>query len=292
MRKIFLILNLFCVLCLLLFVSVPKSQAQQSCSVTPTSTDSVTSTVTISQTGSYVVWSRLLAPDTINNSYFLQIDGGCAIIVGDGNIPVNTWTWVNYQNGNSASPINLSLTSGDHTVTMTSREGGVGIDRVLFTQDTSCIPTGTGDNCAVVPTMTPQPTVLPTVIPTTIIVTPTSIPTLRPTPTPTPVIHIPTPTPTPSDKIPPSITITSPKNGSSVKRGTTVTISANASDNVKVQKVQFLVNGASLCTITSSPYNCKWNVPQSIGVTYTIVGKAYDAAGNTNSASIKVTSSR
>jgi hypothetical protein len=175
------------------------ANAQTSCAVTPTGSDSETTTVTISADGTYYVWSRLLAPDSVDNSYFLQIDGGCAIVVGDAtSIPVNTWTWVNYQDGNTSSITSFPLTEGDHILKLTEREGGVGLDSILFTQDQTCVPTGTGDNCMI--TNTPVATVTPTTLPT---LTPTPTPTATPiptdTPTPTPTnTPIPTPTNTPT----------------------------------------------------------------------------------------------
>ena len=42
---------------------------------------------------------------------------------------------------------------------------GVGLDRIILTADTACVPTGTGDNCAASTTVTPTPT--PTATPAT-----------------------------------------------------------------------------------------------------------------------------
>jgi hypothetical protein len=101
--------------------------------------------------GTYTIWSRMMAPDTTNNSYYLQIDGGCAFNVGDSSsIPANSWTWVNYQNGTTNSPITANLTAGNHQIVMTGREGGVGLDKVLFLTDSTCVPNdtkGIGVNC-------------------------------------------------------------------------------------------------------------------------------------------------
>jgi hypothetical protein len=92
------------------------------------------------------------------------------------------------------------------------------------------------------------------------------------------------------DTTPPTVAITSPINGSSVSRGTTVTISATASDNRSVQKVLFYVNNVLKCTDTTSPYSCKWPVPSQRGVQYTLKATAYDTSNNTASATSVVTS--
>lgn len=96
------------------------------------------------------------------------------------------------------------------------------------------------------------------------------------------------------DTTAPTVTITSPTNGSTVAKGTTITIAATASDSGLVtsgiSKVLFYVNGSLSCTDTTSPYSCSWKVGQKSGVTYTLKATAYDGAGNTASNSITVTS--
>lgn len=100
----------------------------------------------------------------------------------------------------------------------------------------------------------------------------------------------PTPTPTPApDTSPPVVTINYPANGSSVLRNTTVNITALASDNVGIAKVEFYVRGTLTCTDLTSPYNCSWKVPAKPRVIYTLQVNAYDTAGNTASSSIQVT---
>ncbi|HSX52920.1 MAG TPA: Ig-like domain-containing protein [Patescibacteria group bacterium] len=109
-----------------------------------------TATIVISTPaqGTYHIWSRISAADATNNSYFLQIDATCPIIVG-GNAALvpNALTWVDYQDGNTGSHTTAVLSAGNHTFTMVGRGVGVGLDRVLLISDT-CQPTGTGENCA------------------------------------------------------------------------------------------------------------------------------------------------
>lgn len=121
----------------------------------PTTYGQVTQSINVTTAGTYRVWSRIKAPDTTNNSYYFQVDsGGCAYDVGDSSsIPANTWTWVNYQDGNTASPIDVTLTAGAHTLIYTGKEPDVLLDKVMLLTDTSCVPVDTattyGDNCAV-----------------------------------------------------------------------------------------------------------------------------------------------
>ncbi len=85
-----------------------------------------------------------------DNSYSLEIDGGTCYTVGDNNaIPTNTWTWVDYRDGTTASKLDLNLTAGNHTVKLIGRESAVKVDRVIAAADTTCVPNGVGDNCVV-----------------------------------------------------------------------------------------------------------------------------------------------
>jgi len=134
-----------------------KASAACLATAPPTTYGQVTQTVNVTTAGTYRVWSRIKAPDTTANSYYFQADGGCAYNVGDStSIPASTWTWVNYQDGTTSSTVNVTLTAGAHTLTYTGKEANVQLDRVLLLTDLSCVPTGTGDNCAVNDTTSPS----------------------------------------------------------------------------------------------------------------------------------------
>ena len=95
---------------------------------------------------------------------------------------------------------------------------------------------------------------------------------------------------TTGDNTPPTVSIVSPVNGSIVARKTNVTIAATANDNVGVARVEFLVNGLLQCSDVSAPYSCNWKVPNPPNRTYQIQARALDAAGNSATAAIQVTS--
>lgn len=92
-----------------------------------------------------------------------------------------------------------------------------------------------------------------------------------------------------SDNIPPTVSITNPANGAIVARKALVTITATASDNVGVTRVDFLVNGALQCSDTTAPYSCNWRVPGAMNKTHQLQARAFDQAGNIGTASIQVT---
>jgi len=83
------------------------------------------------------------------------------------------------------------------------------------------------------------------------------------------------------DVTPPTVSIGAPANGVTVS-GTTVTVSASASDNVGVAGVQFMLDGVNLgAQVTAAPYAVSWNTPLGADGAHTLTAVARDAAGNT-----------
>ena len=80
------------------------------------------------------------------------------------------------------------------------------------------------------------------------------------------------------DTTAPTVSITAPTAGSTISG--TVTITASASDNVGVTKVEIYVDGSLRTTDTVAPYTWSWNTTTFANSTHTIVAKAYDAANN------------
>jgi len=82
------------------------------------------------------------------------------------------------------------------------------------------------------------------------------------------------------DTNPPTASITSPANGSTVSG--TITITANASDNNAVAGVQFKIDGNNTGTEdTTSPYSTNWNTNTTSNGNHTLTATARDYAGNT-----------
>ncbi|HEY6120967.1 MAG TPA: PQQ-dependent sugar dehydrogenase, partial [Pyrinomonadaceae bacterium] len=92
------------------------------------------------------------------------------------------------------------------------------------------------------------------------------------------------------DSMPPSVSITNPTQGSIVTRKATITISATATDNVGVARVEFYVNGSLRCTDSSASYNCNWKVPSQPNRSYQIQARAFDLAENVATSLVQVTS--
>lgn len=99
-----------------------------------------------------------------------------------------------------------------------------------------------------------------------------------------------TPTPISSDTKAPTVSITSPADGSSLARRSKFRITASASDESSISKVEFYVDGRLKCTDTSAAYSCIWRIPNTRGVTYTLTAKAFDTRGNfATSSPVRVT---
>lgn len=97
------------------------------------------------------------------------------------------------------------------------------------------------------------------------------------------------PPPPPPDTTPPTIAITTPANNATVS-GSSVAISADASDNVGVEGVQFKLDGATVgAENTAAPYAINWDTTSTANGPHTLTAVARDAAGNqTTSAGITV----
>jgi chitinase len=92
-------------------------------------------------------------------------------------------------------------------------------------------------------------------------------------------IVVPT-TPPPSDTTAPTVSITSPTTGTTYTSAQAVTISATASDNVGVTRVEFYKNSTLFSTDTTSPWSTTWNLTSADNGTHSFIAKAYDAASN------------
>jgi len=83
------------------------------------------------------------------------------------------------------------------------------------------------------------------------------------------------------DPTPPTVTITFPLNNGTVARASSVTITANATDNIGVTQVRFYVNNTLKCTDATAPhYTCAWKVSGKPGASYQLTAQASDVAGN------------
>jgi chitinase len=86
-----------------------------------------------------------------------------------------------------------------------------------------------------------------------------------------------------TDVTSPTVNVTAPANNATVSG--TVSITASASDNVAVSKVEFYVNSVLAATYTVSPFTYSWNTTLAANGSYTLSAKAYDTTGNSGQSS-------
>lgn len=80
------------------------------------------------------------------------------------------------------------------------------------------------------------------------------------------------------DAVPPTVSLTAPLDGATVSGS--VSVSANASDDIGVNRVEFLLDGALLQSDSTAPYSISWNSTSSSNGNHTLQARAYDLAGN------------
>lgn len=96
------------------------------------------------------------------------------------------------------------------------------------------------------------------------------------------------PTTPPSDTTPPTVALTSPTNNATVT-GSSLTLTASASDNVGVHSVSFYRGDTLISTDATAPYATTWNTTTVLDGMYVLTARARDAAGNeVTSASVSV----
>lgn len=88
------------------------------------------------------------------------------------------------------------------------------------------------------------------------------------------------------DTTAPTVSITSPSDGETVSD--IVTATANASDDVGVTYVVFSLDGTLKLADNASPYNYSFDSKTLTNGSHTLSAKAYDAAGNTKTATITI----
>lgn len=88
------------------------------------------------------------------------------------------------------------------------------------------------------------------------------------------------------DTTPPTVTITSPINGSKVS--TKVLIIAEAKDNIAVANTSLYIDGMLATTVTGGSLSYNWNMRRVSAGTHTISVKAVDTSGNAATSSIQV----
>jgi len=92
--------------------------------------------------------------------------------------------------------------------------------------------------------------------------------------------------PPPTDTSSPSVSINTPTNNATVSG--TINITASASDNVQVSRVDFFVDGNYKGVDSATPYNYAWDSKTVSGGLHTLKAKAYDTSGLSAESSVTI----
>lgn len=83
------------------------------------------------------------------------------------------------------------------------------------------------------------------------------------------------------DSTAPAVSISSPSNYDEFFEGTAVSIKADATDNISVSKIEFIIDDSLEKTDSALPYEYLWNTTGKVG-THKIVLNAYDSSNNSS----------
>nr|WP_244238322.1 PHB depolymerase family esterase [Corallococcus terminator] len=86
-----------------------------------------------------------------------------------------------------------------------------------------------------------------------------------------------------TDSVIPTVSLSAPGQGSTVSG--TVQVTATASDNVGVTRVEFFIDNALAGSDPTAPYAFTWNSATATNGSHVLVARAYDAAGNSATSS-------
>jgi hypothetical protein len=95
-------------------------------------------TFSVPESGSYVVWGRVLATNDNDDSFFVSIDGGTPSLWDTQRS--NYWLWDRVSMRGGADPVVYYLNSGEHTILIEQREDGTKLDKILITNNLNLIP--------------------------------------------------------------------------------------------------------------------------------------------------------
>lgn len=98
----------------------------------------------VPRAGQYVLWARVLAPDTASNSFFVSLDGEDRWIWhapgpgAEGIAP--SWTWVLVAASEDGRSGRRALAAGAHRLRFTTRQDGTRLDQVWLVDAPAAVP--------------------------------------------------------------------------------------------------------------------------------------------------------
>lgn len=106
-----------------------------------TSTAKAVYTFEVLKEDEYIIWGRVMAPSTVDNSFYYKLDDGTQAYWRINTIGTN-WIW-NRANSEGVNSIHF-LKTGEHTLEVINRENGTSMDKIIITNDLDYVPIGKG----------------------------------------------------------------------------------------------------------------------------------------------------
>jgi hypothetical protein len=124
----------------------PNASGRTYVSTSTANAGSATYTIDIPTDARYIVWCRVLAPTSNQDSFLVLVDGADpdTYDAAEGTWS-NTWQWtrVNGRAGGAPATLNprlFTLTKGRHTLTFGGREPNTKLDQIIITNDVTYVP--------------------------------------------------------------------------------------------------------------------------------------------------------
>lgn len=229
-------------------------------------TDYFELTFTAQQNVPYRLWMRGKADGDLyfNDSAFVQFSGTTDFAIGTtsaaeynledcSGCKISGWGWQDNGWGVGVLGPTITFTSpGPHTIRIQPREDGLSIDQIMLSPSAflETAPGALKNDTTIYRRSSGEPA--------------------------------------PQDTESPSVSITSPAAGATVSG--VVTVTASASDNVGVARVEFFVGATLAGTATVAPFSFNWDTAAVANGSHSLTARALDAAGNAaTSAAVAVT---
>ena len=140
----------------------PSQVGAASCSTSGV-VGTVNSSVSIPASGEYVLWVRMLNQSQAQNSLLIEVEGNTCFSVGSNSLPLNQWTWVNYQGSTTSNIMKYTFnSSGTKNIKFLFKNYTTQLDKmILLGSSEQCgtngnKPSGDGGNCASAPVASPS----------------------------------------------------------------------------------------------------------------------------------------
>jgi hypothetical protein len=160
MKKVKISLLVIYIFSALVIILLPQNSTKVSAASCNTSgvVGTVNSSISVPASGEYILWVRMLHQSQAQGSMLVEVEGDTCFSVGSNNLPLNQWTWVNYQDSTTTNIMKYTFnSSGSKTVKFLFKNYTTQLDKMIILGSSEIcstngsVPNGDGSNCALAP---------------------------------------------------------------------------------------------------------------------------------------------